>query len=53
MGEGGSAVDLERQVVDVAVPPVLARFVGLDDRMACGTEVGGGVAVRELSQQPT
>ena len=31
--EGRRAVDAERDVVDVAEPPVLARFVGLDERM--------------------
>src|SRR5215207_2442316 len=45
MGEQRRAVEQEREVVDVAVPPVLAGLVGLDDGVASGTEVAGGVTV--------
>ena len=38
-------VDEEGDVVEVAEPPVLARLVGLDDRVVLGAEVAGGVTV--------
>src|SRR4051812_42238662 len=45
MRERRRAVDCEGHVVDVAVPPVLAWFVALDERVAGLVEVRGGVAV--------
>ena len=45
MGELRGVVDEEHEVVGVAVPPVLARFVRLDERMVIGAEVGRRVAV--------
>src|SRR5207253_976624 len=48
VGERGAALDLEAEVVDVAVPPVLARLVGLDDRVVLVVEMGGGVAMRRV-----
>src|SRR5256886_2564584 len=38
-------VDLEHDVIDVAVHPALARLEGLDDRMVGGPVVFGGVLV--------
>ena len=38
-------LDEEDEVLDVAVPPVLVRLVGLDDRVVLGAEVGRGVSV--------
>src|SRR3954454_12428338 len=38
-------VDEEDEVVEIAEPPVLTGFVGLDDRMALGGEVSGGVPI--------
>src|SRR5438874_6219837 len=41
-------VDGEEEIVDVAVPPVLTWFVGLDEWVVLRTEMGGGVAVRRV-----
>jgi len=44
---------LEKQLVEVAPPPVLARFVGPDERVIrVLVPVGSGVAARGLSQKP-
>src|SRR5262245_53128694 len=48
MRERWRAVEEEREVVDVAIPPVLARLVGLDDRVMHRVEVRGRVPVRRL-----
>src|SRR2546423_2956376 len=45
MGVRRGAVDREGEIVEVAVPPVLTRFVGLDDRVVLRGEVRGGVPV--------
>src|SRR3546814_671939 len=46
-GRWRGAVDLEEQLVGIAPPPVLAWFVGADQRMAgVGVPVGRGVPVR-------
>jgi hypothetical protein len=42
------AVEREIEIVDVAVPPILAWFVGLDYRVVLRTEVRGGVPVRRV-----
>src|SRR5581483_4319084 len=39
----GIVVDLEREIVDVAPPPLLAGLVGAHQRMRGGVEVRGGV----------
>jgi hypothetical protein len=36
-------VDEECDVVEIAKPPVIARFVGLDDGMTLRGEVSGGM----------
>lgn len=46
MGERGCAVYLEYEIVDVAVPPGLSLFVGLDDRVVLQLEMRRGVSVR-------
>ena len=43
----------EGEIVDVAVPPVLARFVGLDDRVVLRAKCAVACRCGELSQQPT
>jgi MarR family len=43
--ERRAAVNDEREVVDVAVPPVLSRLIGLDEGVVGAVEVGGGVPV--------
>jgi hypothetical protein len=43
-GRRRSVVEFEGEIVDVAVVPVLARFVGTDQGMGTPVEVGGGVA---------
>jgi hypothetical protein len=45
MGKGGSALDLERRLVHVAPPPLLAGLERSDDGMAAVMEVGGGMAI--------
>jgi len=42
------AVDLEREIVDVAVPPVLTGLVGLDDRVIRRVKVRGRMPVGRL-----
>ena len=49
----GAPVDLERDVVDVAVPPVLAGLVRLDERMLVAWKCAVAWRFGELSQQPT
>jgi hypothetical protein len=44
--------DGERDVVDVAEPPVLSRLIGLDERMLVRMEVSGGVAVGGVVATP-
>src|SRR5947208_12456267 len=48
VSERRCAVDVEREIVLVAVPPVFARFIGLDDRMALRMEVRGRVPIRRV-----
>ena len=48
VSERWCAVEGEREIVLVAVPPVFARFVRLDDRMALRMEVRGRVAIRRV-----
>ena len=48
VSERRCAVDVEREIVLVAVPPVFARFVRLDDRMALRMEVRGRVPIRRV-----
>src|SRR5439155_23857879 len=43
MGERPRALDLERDLVDEAPPPVLPRLVRLDERVLHGLEVRAGV----------
>jgi hypothetical protein len=40
----GSVLELEDNVVEVAVVPVLARFEGADQGVAVAAEMGGGVS---------
>ncbi len=46
VGELWCAVDFEREVVDVAVPPVFTRFVRLDDGVVFRTEMRSRMTVR-------
>jgi len=48
VGERRRAVDGEGEVVHVAVPPVLAGLVGLDERVVLRAEVGGRMPVRRV-----
>jgi hypothetical protein len=48
MRERWRAVDLEGEIVDVVVPPVLSWLVGLDERVIFGTKVRGRVPVRRV-----
>jgi hypothetical protein len=46
VSERRCVLDFEREIVLVAVPPVLARFVRLDDGVVLRPEVRGRVPVR-------
>ena len=46
MGERRGAGHFEHELVDVAPPPILTWFVGLDERVAARMEVCSGVPIR-------
>src|SRR5579872_5757289 len=49
VGRGrGRVLQLEGDVVEVAVVPILARFEGPDDGVTHGMEMGGGVPSRRV-----
>jgi hypothetical protein len=48
VGEGCGAIDEEDHIVDIAVPPVLAGFVGLDEWVMHCSVMGGRVSVRRV-----
>jgi hypothetical protein len=44
VGELPQALDGEHEVVEIAVPPVLAGLVGLDDRVVLAVEMSPGAS---------
>jgi len=44
----GRALQVERHLIEVAIPPILPRLVRPDERMVRGLEVRGGVPTRRV-----